>query len=322
MLVCIHLWMSSRTFVAINTPISLARGSIKSGPFKVNLKNYYAVEIDTGWASYFDPNCPPYNNVKARWMLYKGGAVVVKWVDASSPYLGGFQGQPGTYELQLDVLSDSACLNPGHPRLLLYTNRGEYEDRAAPALWASALGVPIGASLVILALISAALSNRDVRISDSQSISQCFRWAQRLPLKRQFESPPAFALVAAPVLLILVFVFMVFLQPYPSRGLYVHLLKPGHWAGEEDDPLPEPLIACVAEAGAGTSPRVYVNSTPTSWDELGRALRDKLKLRPMWVVYVEAEPTVAWSYAATVVDTAKGLHAKVVLLTMRDLTCH
>lgn len=149
--------MSSRTFVALNTPISLARGSIKSGPFKINLRNYYTVEIDTGWESYFDPNCPSYNNVIARWILNKDGAVVVKWIDEWSrdTYLGDFLGEEGTYELHLDILSDTACLNPGHPRLLVYTNRGEYEDRASPVLWASALGVPLGVSLVILAFISA-----------------------------------------------------------------------------------------------------------------------------------------------------------------------
>jgi biopolymer transport protein ExbD len=319
-LVCIHLWMSSRSFVALNTPISLARGSTKFRPFKINLKNYYVVEIDTGWESYFDPNCPPYKNFRTRWMLYKDGVVSVKWVDASSDYLGDFLGEPGTYELHLDVLSDSACLNPGHPRLLVHTYRGEYEDRAAPVLWASAVGVPLGVSLVILALISAESSNRNVRITDSQSISQCFQWAQRLSLKRRFESPPAFALIAVPVLVILIVVFMVFLQPYPSRGLYVHLLKPGHSAGE-DDPLTEPVIVCVADTGAGSSPRVYLNARPTSWDELGSALRDQLKLRPKWVVYVEAEPSVSWADAATVLDIAKGLHTRVVLLGGGNATC-
>jgi biopolymer transport protein ExbD len=314
--------MSSRTFVALNTPISLAHGSIKSGPFKINLRNYYTVKIDTGWESYFDPNCPSYDNVRARWMLYRDGAVVVKWIDASSPYtyLGDFLGDEGTYELHLDILSDTACLNPGHPRLLVYTDRGEYDDRASPVLWASAVGVPLGASLVILAVISAKSSNWNVRISDSQSIAQCFQWAQKLPLKRQFESPPAFALLAAPVLVILTILFMVLLQPYPSKGLHVHLLKQAHSAGEAD-PLAEPVIACVADAGLAVTPPVYVNATATSWGELESALRDQLKLRPKWVVHVEAEPNVSWAYAATVVDIAKGLHASVVLVDMESPKC-
>lgn len=113
---------------------------------------------------------------------------------------------------------------------------------------------------------------------------------------------------------------MVLLQPFPSKGLYVHLLKPGRPAGEAN-PLAEPVIACVADAGPAVTPRVYVNSTATSWDELESALRDQLKLRPNWVVYVEAEPNVSWADAATVVDIAKGLHASVVLLDMESPKC-
>ena len=47
----------------------------------------------------------------------------------------------------------------------------------------------------------------------------------------------------------------------------------------------------------------------------------KRPIRSKWVVYVEAEPNVAWAYAATVVDTAKGIHAKVVLLDLNHGTC-
>jgi hypothetical protein len=167
---------------------------------------------------------------------------------------------------------------PTSPRIAQGSKRqGEYEDRASPVLWASALGVPLGVSLVILAFISAKSSNWNVHISDSQSIAQCLQWAQKLPLKQPFESPPAFALLAAPILVILIILFMVLLQPYPSKSLYVHLLTPSHPAGEVN-PLAEPVIACVADAGPAVTPRVYVNSTASSWDELESALRDQLKL--------------------------------------------
>ena len=207
--VCTQMWMTSRSFMALNTPISLARGDIKSRPFRINLKNYYSVRIDTGWQSYFDPNCPSYDNVRSRWMLYKDGTVFVRWIDASSPYayLGDFLGEKGTYELRLDILSDTVCLNPGRPRLLVYTDRGEYDDRASPVLLLSAFGVAFGVSLVILTLISAELGSQNVRICDSHRLAQYFQWAQTLPLKRQFESSPAFALVATPILVILVIAF-------------------------------------------------------------------------------------------------------------------
>jgi biopolymer transport protein ExbD len=317
-LVCAYSWMSSRTFVALKMPVSLARGSSESEPFEINLKNYYSIELDTGWRSYFDPKCLPYDNVKARWILYKDGAFLANW-DQSSPYtdLDGFQADKGWYRIQLDILSDTGCLNPGHPNLLIYTDRTEYANRTFPVFLLSALGMALGISLVILAFIPAESNDR---ITDSHN-GACFQYAQKLHLGRQFESPPAFALIAAPFLMILVFVLMILSQPYPQRGLYVHLLDPKHPAGK-NDPLTEPVITCVADEGPGSIPKVYVNSTATSWDNLQMALENQLKVRPpKWTVYVEAESNIPWADAVTVVETAKRLHAKVVLLDLESPHC-
>jgi len=315
----VHRWMSSRTFLAVDMPISLATGHTKAGPFKINLRSDYQVEIDTGWQSYFDPNCPSYDRVKAHWFLYKDGHLAAKWLE-SSPYtfLGGFYSEKGTYELDLEVLSDTACLNPGHPRLLVYTSKSDYEDYVTPTLWVSAFGIALGAGLLALGLVafSAELHPRSTRISDSENIGQCFRWAQKLPLRKQFSSPPAFALLAAPFLLIPIIFFMIFLQPYPSKGLYVQVLKPGPLA-PTNDLLSQPVVVQVVDAGPKATPEVYVNSKATSWNRLGSDLKDELKLRPEWVVYVEADPNLPWADAATVIDVAKGLHARVVLLTVK-----
>jgi hypothetical protein len=54
---------------------------------------------------------------------------------------------------------------------------------------------------------------------DSESIGQCFQWAQKLPLKRKVCLPPAFALLAAPCLLPLIFVCMMFVAALSSQGV-------------------------------------------------------------------------------------------------------
>jgi biopolymer transport protein ExbD len=74
------------------------------------------------------------------------------------------------------------------------------------------------------------------------------------------------------------------------------------------------------DAGPGMVPDVYVNSKATTWSNLASDLKDQLKLRPEWVVYVEANRNVAWAYAVNVVDVAKGLHARVVLMTSQPAT--
>jgi biopolymer transport protein ExbD len=316
--VAVYRWMASRTFVALDMPISLARGHTKTGPFKINLKDDYAVRIRTGWESYFDPNCPPYGRVKAHWVLYRDGHVVAKWLEPEpDTYLSGFYSEEGMYELDLEVLSDSACLNPGHPRLLVYTNKGDYGEYAGPTLWASGFGIALGASLVVLGLIafSAEIHPRSTRISDFESIGQYFQWAQKLPLRKGFSSPPAFALLVAPILLLVGVVFFI-LGPYPHKGLYVQVLKPGPFAAAKDQ-LTQPVVVQLVDAGPGQLPNLYVNSKATSWDRLGSDLKNELKLRPGWVVYVEADPDLPWSDAVSVIDVAKGLHAKVVLLTSK-----
>ena len=49
--------------------------------------------------------------------------------------------------------------------------------------------------------------------------------------------------------------------------------------------------------------------------QIGQRTKDELKVRPDWVVYVEADENVPWADAVSVIDIAKGLHAKAVLLT-------
>ncbi len=314
----VHRWMASRTFVAVDMPLSLARGHVMTGPFKINLRDSYQVEIDTGWRSWSDPKCLPYDHVKAQWVLYRNGQVVAHWHE-STPYthLGGFDSEEGTYALDLEILSDTSCLDPGKPRLLVYTNKSNYEDYAAPTLWALALCVALGASLLALGCIASFEERhpRTARFTDSESIGQYFQWAQKLRLRKEFSALPAFALVAVPGLMILLWVFLI-LTPLPSMGLYVHLLKPGPLA-VKDDLLSEPVVVQVIDAGPGVAPNVYVNSKPTSWDKLSGALKDELKLRPRWVVYVEANNYVPWADAVYAMDIAKGLHAKVVLLTSK-----
>jgi biopolymer transport protein ExbD len=314
----VHRWMTTRTFVAVDKPISLARGHITTGPFQMNLKDSYAVRIETGSRPYFDPNCPSYGRLKAHWVLYKDGHVVAVWNEsAPDADLGGFDSEEGTYDLDLEVLSDTNCLNPGNPRLLIYTNKSKYEDYTVPILWASALSVMLGVSLVTLSCISASEKRRPptTRITDSESIGQNFKWAQKLPLRKQFLTLPAFALIASTTLFVPVIVFFL-LSPLPARGLFVALIKSLPLTANNDR-LTGPVVVQVVDAGPRVEPRVYVNSKATSWDNLGSALKDELKVRPEWVVYVEADENVPWADAVNVIDVAKGVHAKAVLLTSK-----
>ena len=143
-----------------------------------------------------------------------------------------------------------------------------------------------------------------------EATPRSYGFAQTLPLLGRFSGMPAFALIAAPVLGILIPLFAFMLSPSIPVGLPVHLMKilPG------DHDLSPIIVSVIATNGSGRAV-LYVNSKETSWDELGNTLRSDLKVRPRWIVYVAGGEKVPWRDVVNVIDVARGLHAEVVLLT-------
>jgi hypothetical protein len=139
-----------------------------------------------------------------------------------------------------------------------------------------------------------------------------YGFAQTLPLRERFTGMPAFGLIGAPILAILLPMLLLALRPLTPMGLSVHLLKIGV-SGYES----APIVINVVDTGPMSMPVVYVNSKETPWNELGDTLRGQLKLRQHWIVYVAGEDDVPWAYVANAIDVAKGLQAEVVLLTAR-----
>jgi len=233
-------------------------------------------------------------------------------------YVGGFDGEKGFYDLDLEILSDGSCLNPGHPRLKIYTSKSDY-DYIIWILWPSALLVVAGASLLVLISVSRLRSEfpQDIAFTDSKTVGQCFQWAQKLPLRRKFTGLPSFGLAAAFVyFLVWVPVCILESQHTTSKGLYVHVLKLTPLVAGNDFRI-EPIVVRIAGAGYPREPKVYVNEKQVTWEGLAGALKDELKLRRDWVVYVEADDSVSWANAVSAMDIAEGLHAKVFLLTAK-----
>ena len=135
-----------------------------------------------------------------------------------------------------------------------------------------------------------------------------YGFAQTLVLRGRFSGLPAFALIGAQVLAILV-PFHLFFERFEATGLPVHLLKVGIRDHDSDS------IVIAVSANASGQPVLYVNSKQAPWSELGNTIRSQLKVRPHWTVYVEGEDDVPWAWVANAIDVARGLHAEVVLLT-------
>lgn len=126
------IWIKSRTLTALEMPVSLSSGSIDTGPFDINTAGLYSVAIEMQREDRLPLGCK--FEVDARQSIRTSGPVLSQkdptggqyrwytimghdWVPGG--YLGAFNGEPGTYRLKFDVLSDSRCLNAGNPYLVV-----------------------------------------------------------------------------------------------------------------------------------------------------------------------------------------------------------
>jgi hypothetical protein len=148
--------------------------------------------------------------------------------------------------------------------------------------------------------------NRSNVLLDAASGS--FQVAQTLSLRRRFSGFPTFALVAAPVLAILVPLFSLFQRLVVPMGLPVHALKIG-----VTDHGSDPILVSIGVTMTGQL-IVYVNSKESPWEELGSAIQGHERPgHPL--VYVEAGNDVPWMDVVNAIDVAQGFQAEVVLLT-------
>ncbi|HET6180296.1 MAG TPA: biopolymer transporter ExbD [Candidatus Sulfotelmatobacter sp.] len=307
-------WLNSRIFVPVDMPVSLAAGHIRTGPFRINLENYYWVQIDTGQSQQVNPRCDSYSLLRTSWVLYREGKIVDKVV--YRPDFAGFSADPGTYDLDVEVLSDASCLNAGHPRLRVAGERESFESNAALLKWGAELCVAMGVSLMAIVGVGRFVTRPSeiLSVTGSESRGQNFQWAQRLPLRRPISGLPSFGLMAAIMYAMFTMVMMWMEQPVIPMVLMVHLLKPGA-APAKSDTWTDPLMVRVKEGGLGCPPNLYVNEKQVAWEDLDRVLKQELAVRREWVVYVGGDDNVDWNSVVNVIDVAKGRGARVVLTT-------
>ena len=137
-------WITTRTRIPLDVPISLSRGHIRTDDFQINLASGYDVEIEVQkiaalpnleclmWGCYDTPAA-----LSARWTLLStrgaagsgstdqtnGGSGLIGAVGRK---IGYFRSNAETYRLDLDVLSDTALLNVGNPRLKVEADGNGY----------------------------------------------------------------------------------------------------------------------------------------------------------------------------------------------------
>jgi hypothetical protein len=125
-------WVETRTLRAVNMPISLARGTIRTGTFIINVHAFYSINIVRTEPG--NLNCNGVALTTRRLSSLNGLTVYHQPEEQTErsqkltfgDFLGSFEGRPGPYGLEINVMSDTACLNLLRPRLNIIASTRDF----------------------------------------------------------------------------------------------------------------------------------------------------------------------------------------------------
>ena len=310
-------WLETRTFVALDMPVSLSRGEIRTADFSINVRSWYHITL---WLDGDFSGCQSgfsHLALGSRSTVYNNGHAIES-TEGIDRYLGHFYADKlGRYNLNIDVMSDPSCLNQGHPRIGVWTDSSSsldlyYELRNIGQIIAIA-------GIGLLAFALSKIKPRPTIAPGTQHV--CYFHAKRAPRPR-FPLLPQFGLSYTLVLASLVVpTFLIFVDGWgwnrPSLSIRISTAEEPLLSAHPLSPEVSPLVR-LKQAGSGGPPRLYLDSKPLRWEELRDALTNELKLRPDWVVYVEADEQVSWSDVIGAMDIIRSRQANIVLLIRRE----
>jgi biopolymer transport protein ExbD len=330
-------WYDSLDFVVVDKPVSLGQGHIKTGNFQVRIKGQYDISIESE-LPYLSYNCLQYQVLKTRWVVRQDGRVIAhlespgyEWEEPGAPITGtnlfGFDADPGTYNLDVEQLSDGRCLDTGNPRIRVFLSggdRAEYDD--------------LNAWLELVALLSFALgltflfAYRFARLRRQPQVSPLSpSWPVHKPAWgitglrfRQFPAQSAWSMNPVKnlptIALACSLTWFVWLVPMwivyaagqtriGGRGLLVSIPRKGVPIPASSEGLTAPLVRI------DSNRRVYLNYKETAREDLPKKLEQELRSLPTPVVYFDADSDILFMDAAWALDIIQGLGAKAILIT-------
>ena len=336
-----YWWASTRIWVPVEVPVSLAPGHVRTPEFAINVASTYLIEITLqreldvkGRRCYPGYGCP--FDLSMSWALRKDGRVLARGRGTDGSRIGKFRAGEGRYVLDVDVSQDGSHFNAAEPHLAVIVMGDQPERVDWEGSRARAALLVLGAVGVLMIIRSAILSRQEKQASLIKAYaltqagpqSPAFRRAAvsgsirvihpasegkyigdpRPSRARPLSGLSSIALLLIEVLLVLIITFLV-LRPITPKGIRIRLLRPG--VSAQPSPGIQPLVVRVERDG-----RLYVNSELVPTERLDSLLRKELNRRPPdWPVYVEGDGDMDWGDVLDVIDRLRGLHAEVVLLT-------
>jgi hypothetical protein len=287
-------WSVTRIWIPLQMPVSLAQGHIRTPEFKINVPGGYEFYVD--FQPVFDDGsgaggmrCPP--RPRSVWSVSKGREIIARGGDERLD--GHFFVPAGAYTLDLDVQDDGSCFNAASPRLVVASVQYLYsevasaspflrsDDQVTRAFLVALLLAVTGGNLLVRSRrarrgqepvcsltepgpqrpVTTAASARENRRGRVASLTR--RYTRNKPEQAflwPFQKASWFGLVASfpfPCLIVLLGLIG-FRYGLPSRGLMVHLLRPGM---EDKSQLGiEPLLVRVEIEGDKVVRKLYIDS--------------------------------------------------------------
>ena len=330
-------WYRSRSFVVVDMPISLGPGHIRTGEFTTRVAGAYVIRIATGEQYYED--CPAYRVIKTRWSLRKANQVIdhregpQNFWEPTGIAIGGsdlhaFHAEQGTYNLDVEQLTDGSCLDFTKPRLrveLSGYDRAEYDDLNAELQLLSLFSFGLGL-IFLFAYRSMRLGQTPRPLPLSPAIPELKpTWGitglrqRRFLVKRNWGVNPVMNI--STIALVCAFTWFTWLVPTwlmyasgerNSQGILASIPRKGVSAVQITTGLTAPLVTIDAKR------HPFLNYKQTTWEDLPKGLEQSLRGLPVRVVYFDADRDALFMDAAKAIDIIQGLNAKPILLTPRS----
>jgi biopolymer transport protein ExbD len=314
-------WLAIHTDAALDIPVSLNRGHIRTGQFSIRDDEPHSVDVlfaVNGTAS-----CDVVSGheaIRTIWSASRNGKPIPKpsgkIFPTSGCNLGFLTGGPGRYELDIEVVSDTAPFDAMQPRLhieLAYWR--DYNDYTEAADYLLGFGIflaTIGASVLLLSRFGP-----DARWPQDRALNISPPRANRLRIHRRDyvlldpgSTTPLVGYVYAVSFMVVFLVNAPFYLAtwFYSSGLPARLVQPGVILAAIDGE--KGLLVYVDHSG-----KLYFNSTPITAEELPTALEAELAPRADHSVYVEGDPDVNYGNVVQAMNLVRGAGGEVIMMT-------
>jgi biopolymer transport protein ExbD len=145
------------------------------------------------------------------------------------------------------------------------------------------------------------LLENDVSSDPPAQISRYHQGTRRLALTKRFSQLPAFALIAAPCLAVLVAVYTPYFAPREATGLELEFASTCRENGGNN----RLIVLHITDAG-----KLFLNQEQADWSSLGGRLSEIYSVRAHPTLYLLADDGVPFQTVANALDTVENIPAE------------